>query len=977
MYLYRVRYLHTGRMRLLYAFGKAIVKCLNNFIITILILVFVSGFSFKGFGATKTWNGGTGTGKDWTTNSNWNPSGVPSSGDDIVFNTPGTITFSTLPTANISYNSLTINQGTITLAGTTRTFTLGGNTGIDFTIASGATLIATNVNITLANSATATIAGTYNNPNTFNTDGTSVATTVTGMVVNSGTITNSTASKLNFNSGSTYQHAQNGGTIPTATWNVNSTCYITGCTGTAPGGYNQTFGNFTWECAGQTTYLALGTTSSNATTSVQGNLTVAATGDRETGVNNDFNIEGNITVGGNFIINRSAGSSAMYRLCYGEDRTLTVNGDVILTSGELAMNTHASSGSYTGTLYVKGNFTHTGGTISNDAGSGKANIVFNGTSKQTYTSGGTFATGSTAYSYINFTVNNGAYLQMGTGASPAIIPSSDYGTFTLSPGATLGITSPLGITTTGATGNIQVTTRNYISGANYIYNGSAAQAAGDGLTQNNNTPHNLTINNSQGVTLSANTSLDGTGILNLTNGILSTGAFTMTVTNNSTSAVTGGSTTNFVNGPLIWTLAAGSTYNYPVGKGTTYLPFGIAGISGTAPQIRVEAFTANAGGTASNPLISLSTTEYWLASVASGPYTNGSVSLARQTALGTLNAIGRSSTLSGAYSNLNGTISGTSINNSDNTGNSLGYFLMALLNTITTGTITGSPFCAGASVNVPFTISGVFNAGNVFTAQLSDASGSFASPVTLGTLTQTTAGTISGTIPAGTTGGSGYRIRVVSSSPAITGSNNGVNITINPLPAAAGTISGTATVCQGQNGVAYSVPAITNATGYTWSLPTGASIASGNNTNSITVNYSTSATSGNITVRGTNACGNGAISPNYAVTVNPLPVAAGTISGTATVCQGQNGVTYSVPAITNATGYTWSLPTGATIASGSNTNSITVNFSASATSGNVTVTGTNACGSGTISSNYGVTVNPLPAAAGTITGTTPVCQAAG
>ena len=154
-------------------------------------------------------------------------------------------------------------------------------------------------------------------------------------------------------------------------------------------------------------------------------------------------------------------------------------------------------------------------------------------------------------------------------------------------------------------------------------------------------------------------------------------------------------------------------------------------------------------------------------------------------------------------------------------------------------------------------------------------------------------------------------------------------VTVNPLPAAAGTITGTATVCQGQAGVVYSVPAIANATGYTWTLPAGASITAGSNTNSITVSYSASASSGNITVLGTNACGNGTVSANYAVTVNPLPAAAGTITGTATVCQGQAGVVYTVPAIANATGYTWTIPAGASITAGSNTNSITVSYSAS------------------------------------------------
>ncbi len=201
-----------------------------------------------------------------------------------------------------------------------------------------------------------------------------------------------------------------------------------------------------------------------------------------------------------------------------------------------------------------------------------------------------------------------------------------------------------------------------------------------------------------------------------------------------------------------------------------------------------------------------------------------------------------------------------------------------------------------------------------------------------------------------------------------------LSITVDPLPIAAGTIIGTPTVCQGQSSVSYSIPTIANATGYTWNLPSGASIVSGANTNSIIVDFSASATSDNITVRGTNACGNGIISTNYAVIVNPLPVAAGTIVGTSTVCQGQNGVSYSVPAIANATGYTWTLPSGATIATGNNTNTITLNYSTTATSGNITVQGTNSCGNGTISTTYAVIVNPLPIAAGIITGTATVCQ---
>ena len=177
-------------------------------------------------------------------------------------------------------------------------------------------------------------------------------------------------------------------------------------------------------------------------------------------------------------------------------------------------------------------------------------------------------------------------------------------------------------------------------------------------------------------------------------------------------------------------------------------------------------------------------------------------------------------------------------------------------------------------------------------------------------------------------------------------------------PSGAGSITSSATtVCQNQTGVTYTVPAITNATGYTWTLPAGANIVAGANTNSITVDFSAAAVSGNVTVSGTNACGNGAASAAVVMTVNPLPASAGNITSSATtVCQNQTEVTYTVPAIVNATGYTWTLPVGANIVAGANTNSITVDFSA-ASSGNVTVKGTNACGDGVVSASLAVTVS--------------------
>ena len=85
----------------------------------------------------------------------------------------------------------------------------------------------------------------------------------------------------------------------------------------------------------------------------------------------------------------------------------------------------------------------------------------------------------------------------------------------------------------------------------------------------------------------------------------------------------------------------------------------------------------------------------------------------------------------------------------------------------------------------------------------------------------------------------------------------GATPAVQPIPGLcgiignAGTITGETVVCQGQQSVVYTVPEITHATSYTWTLPNGATGSS--TSNSITVNYGTSAKSGAISVRGINA----------------------------------------------------------------------------------------------------------------------------
>ncbi len=95
---------------------------------------------------------------------------------------------------------------------------------------------------------------------------------------------------------------------------------------------------------------------------------------------------------------------------------------------------------------------------------------------------------------------------------------------------------------------------------------------------------------------------------------------------------------------------------------------------------------------------------------------------------------------------------------------------------ITTGAVTTSPFVVACTVPttasgaVAFTSTGIFNAPNIYTAELSNGTGSFASPILIGTLASTAnSGSIIITIPAGTTTGTGYLIRITSSDPTFTG----------------------------------------------------------------------------------------------------------------------------------------------------------------------------------------------------------------
>ena len=205
-----------------------------------------------------------------------------------------------------------------------------------------------------------------------------------------------------------------------------------------------------------------------------------------------------------------------------------------------------------------------------------------------------------------------------------------------------------------------------------------------------------------------------------------------------------------------------------------------------------------------------------------------------------------------------------------------------------------------------------------------------------------------------------YWVRRVGTASGCTNTTGGVTatITITPTPAQPGTITGTATQCPGLTGRIYSIAAVTNATSYNWTVPSGWTITAGAGTTSITVTTGTAGQNGNVSVRSQNACGNSSYR-TLAVTVsNATPAQPAAITGTATQCPGLTGRIYSIAAVTNATTYNWTVPAGWAITAGAGTTSITVTTGSAGQNGNIAVTAQNSCGTSS-SRTLAVTVSAV------------------
>ena len=197
--------------------------------------------------------------------------------------------------------------------------------------------------------------------------------------------------------------------------------------------------------------------------------------------------------------------------------------------------------------------------------------------------------------------------------------------------------------------------------------------------------------------------------------------------------------------------------------------------------------------------------------------------------------------------------------------------------------------CEKTSISVPFSVSGNFVAGNIFTAQLSDNLGSFTNSLSIGSIAGISSGSILCRIPSGISG-NGYRIRIVSSSPVYSGNNNGSNISIHSLPNPS--INGSFTVCQASGTVVYSVPMVSGHQ-YEWSQIKKGDILGGYTSNTLSVQWKSP---GIDTIRVKQLNPLTGCSKDTSLIITILDIPSPDINGKQSICE-QSITEYSVPSV--------------------------------------------------------------------------------
>lgn len=362
-----------------------------------------------------------------------------------------------------------------------------------------------------------------------------------------------------------YIHARNNGSIPAATWDINSTIEITGVIDAAPTGLNQSFGNFIWNSPSQNTFFDFAGT----LTTVNGNLEILDNGYAgiyfATASDYTLNVGGNMVISGSSYVGFNSGNIA----------NVNINGNYILSNG--ALIDHSFDGDIN--LNISGNV---------DISNSTLNIAYGGASIVTYNISGdvNFVNNSVDQlssndCFMNFvgtgaqSVTGGLNLgnfafTVGSNSRLVLNSDSDYlgGTlgFSMNAGSVLAVGSvaPGGVIQTGnSAGNIRVSgTRTFTGGSTIEFIGSSIQFFGSGFPSSG---VNITVNNTGGgVNMSSDITISSGRTLTLTEGTLNIGDGNLLTLNGNVSTTNGG-------------LSGGSLSDLTIGGTGTFGTLGFVG----------------------------------------------------------------------------------------------------------------------------------------------------------------------------------------------------------------------------------------------------------------------------------------------------------------------------------------------------------------------------------------------------------------
>lgn len=361
-------------------------------------------------------------------------------------------------------------------------------------------------------------------------------------------------------------------------------------------------------------------------------------------------------------------STSNYQLTFGGDYinnggTLTANASPIViantaatqniagftTTGTVSMTKASGTATFTGNV-TSGPLTINGSGGTLNLGTGRTHTCTNWNLQAGTLDGGssTLSVSGTVVTGGTFNANTGTIKY--TGASQTVAALNYYNldlssattAITLASSGTIGVagafTAPGGITKT-------------ITGSTVSFNGSSSQSI-PAFTFNN-----LTVANSAGVTLTGSVTVSGT--LTLSSGLVtSTSTNVLAVTNTASGAVTGYSSSGYINGPLQWSMVTGNSYFFPVGDASYYRPFEMNSVTCSSAVVRVTMYSSGAS-TVDATLTSVAPRN-WYAQLISGSFTSATIRLT-ESGLTSSNTVGSSSAQVGNYTNRGGNSIGSTI----------------------------------------------------------------------------------------------------------------------------------------------------------------------------------------------------------------------------------------------------------------------------------------------------------------------------